>query len=155
MVSLLRSATFAIVAIALIATGMYMWQASLVSASGNFASLAQMRAAFARVVPGMPAAELAQLGFDRSRPSAATLSYLAAMEFFMPKNSLAFDRLDPAILSCFSAADRCIAYVFFAGRWESGGLLDLAADAAPQSRARIVFLVKSGRVAYKAMTPAR
>src|ERR1700722_753782 len=95
MVSLLRSATIAIVAITVIATGLYVWQASLVSASSRFASLDQMRAAFARVVPGMPAAELTRLGFDRSRPGAATLSYLAAMEFFMPKNSRAFDRLDP------------------------------------------------------------
>jgi hypothetical protein len=151
MASLLRSATLAVLGIMAIAAALYLWQGSRAPAQGSFASLAQFRAAYAGVVPGMPASRLARLGFDPSQPGAQTLSYLGTMEFFMPRNSRAFDRMNPAILGCLAAKDRCGAYVFaFGGGRHKTGLFDFSAHAEP-GNPQVLFLMKSGRVAYKQM----
>lgn len=148
MASLKRSAIVAVIGAMLLGGALYAWQRDQTAARGGFASLDELRAAYARVTPGMPVARLTGLGFDRTGPGAQTLSYLGTLELFMPRNSGDFDRLDPAILSCLAAADRCGAYVFRLGG-AGAGMFDLAAHAAASGR--IVFLVKSGRVAYKAV----
>ena len=105
-------------------------------AHAGFRSLQQFRAAYARVAPGITAeAELDRLGFNLAAPDARTLSYLGVIEHFMPRDSQAFDRLDPAMRSCFESRDGCTARIF---------------RMAPQ--ARIVLLIHDGRVAYKAIS---
>jgi hypothetical protein len=149
MALLIRPAMIAVLAALLLAAVLLFARRSDAPATVELTDLNQLRAAYARVVPGMPAQRLALLGFDRSRPGVQTLSMLGVMEFFMPKDSGDFDRLDPAIRSCLAAADRCGAYVFPLEA-QTDGALGLAAHAAP-SDGRIVFLVKSGRVAWKGM----
>jgi hypothetical protein len=112
----------------------------------HFVSLDGMRGAYAQVLPGRTSqAQLAALGFDPARLTAQKLSGLGVQEYFMPRTSRDFDRLDPAVRACFDAPDRCNALVFPAAR--QGGFM--AAEAAPANGGRIVFLMKSGRVAYK------
>jgi hypothetical protein len=148
MALLMRPAMIAVAAVLLLAAVfLFMHRDDMPAA--DLSDIGQLRAAYARVVPGMPAQRIAALGFDRSRPGAQTLSSLAAMEFFMPKDSDGFDRLDPAVRDCLEAADRCGAYVF-ALEAQGDGALGLAAHAAPED-ARIVFLVRSGRVVWKGM----
>ncbi len=128
---------------------MHVWQGAA-PAHPRLINTGQLRAAFGKVAMGMPASRLPGLGFDRA--SAQTLSYLGTMEFFMPKNSGDYDRLDPAIRACLSAADRCGAYVYRLGPVaHKAGLFDFAAHAAPVDEGRVLFLVRNGRVAYKAM----
>ncbi len=117
----------------------------------HFASL-RMQDAFDRVEPGRTVQpQLAALGFDTSRLEARTLSGLGVQEYFMPKTSRDFDALDPAIRACFDTPDRCSVQVFPMGPPpEKPGFM--AANAAPREPARFIFLLKSGRVAYKAMT---
>lgn len=117
----------------------------------HFVSVRGMQGAYARVEPGRTSqAELASLGFDSSRLHARTLSGLGVQEYFMPRTSADFDRLDPAVRACFDAPDRCSVLVFpVSAPADKGGFM--AANAAPGEPGRIVFLMKSGRVAYKAM----
>ncbi len=90
--------------------------------------------AYALVKPGMPAAQLGALGFDTAK--AERLSKLALMERFMPKDSKAFDALDPAVRHCYLGSGDCTAYIFdgYAGQ--------------------MVLLVEDGRVAWKDMFEA-
>jgi hypothetical protein len=122
--------------------------------SARPASLRMLAGAYDRVVPGRTSeSQLAALGFDSARLQARSLSGLGVQEFFMPHTSEAFDRLDPAIRACFDAPDRCSALVFpLAVPSSEDGFM--TANAAPRSEGRIVFLLKSGRVAYKAMQGA-
>jgi hypothetical protein len=107
-------------------------------AHAGFRSLQQFRAAYARIAPGITAeSELDRLGFNLTAPDARTLSYLGVMEHFMPRDSQAFDRLDPAMRSCFEAPDGCTARIF-------------RMTGAP--KAKIVLLIHDGRVAYKAIS---
>jgi hypothetical protein len=117
----------------------------------HFASVRGMQGAYARVEPGRTSqSELASLGFDSTRLHARSLSGLGVQEYFMPRTSEDFDRLDPAVRACFEAPDRCSALVFpVAPQADKGGFM--AANAAPGEPGRIVFLMKSGRVAYKAI----
>jgi hypothetical protein len=66
--------------------------------------------ALAHVSPGMPVSQLAKAGLDVAR--ARRLSALGLMEAFLPKNSMDFDSLDPALQSCFQNRDGCDGYVF-------------------------------------------
>ena len=149
--SLRRLATVICVGGMLFASALYLWQHDQVPSHGSFSSLEQLRAAYARVTPGMAGARLPRLGFDHTLPGAQTLSYLGTMEFFMPKNSRDYDRLDPAILACLAVRDRCGTYVFQVGRGplREATMFDFLAQAAPDST-RAVFLMQRGRVAYKA-----
>lgn len=153
MASLMRSAIVAtVLAGAVAAAALYLRQHEGASARDGFPDAAKMRAAYDRVAVGMPVSRLALIGFDRTAAGVHTLSYLGAMEFFMPGNSRGFDRLAPAILSCLAATDRCGAYVFRGGGGQQrSGIFGFAAHAAAPGDVRIVFLVKSGRVTYKAM----
>jgi hypothetical protein len=97
-------------------------------------TIGQLRLAYAKVRPGVtPVSGLAALGFN---PAAArTLSYFGAVEQFAPKDSYAFDTLDPAVQACLGAPDRCLAYVF-----QAAG-----------TREQVTLLVQGGRVVSKDM----
>jgi hypothetical protein len=127
------------------------WSHGGVAGFERFASAKLLRGAFARVEPGHTTqSQLADMGFDPSRLKAHSLSGLGVQEYFMPRTSAAYDKLDPAIRACFDMPDRCTALVFPLGpAIEKGGFM--AAYAAPQDPGQIVFLLKSGRVAFKAM----
>lgn len=108
-----------------------------------------MRGAFDRVLPGRTSsAELAQLGFDSARYRARTLSGLGVQEYFVPVTSEEFDRLEPAVRACFESPDRCRALIFPLAEARSEGLM--AAHAAPRESG-MVFLLRNGRVEYKAV----
>jgi hypothetical protein len=116
----------------------------------RIASQAAMQRAYNRVVPGKTTpAELAGFGLDSSRYKTRTLSGLGVQEYFMPKTSSEFDRLDPAVRACFENMDRCRALVFPLDSSISGGFM--SANAAQHETGRMVFLLRNGRVAYKAM----
>lgn len=152
MSSLRRPVTLVAAGGMLVAAALFVWQRGGAPVHAGFTDPGAFRAAYARVSLGMSAQHLARLGFDRTRPGAHTLSYLGTMEFFMPRSSRDYDRLDPAIQSCLAVADRCGAYVFrLNGEARSDALFDFAAHAAPRDEARAVFLVMRGRVAYKQM----
>src|SRR3954468_10145877 len=104
-----------------------------------------MRGAYDKVVPGRTSEkDLAQLGFDTERYQARRLSQLGVQEYFMPRTSAAFDRMDASVRACFDTRDRCRALVFPLAPASSGLM---AAHAAQPGR--MVFLLRHGRVAYK------
>lgn len=128
----------------------------------NFKSYQAVEAAYKEVAPGhTPASDLGQMGFDSSRsPNVEVLSYLGVIERFMPRDSIRFDKLDPAVQGCIEARDRCTAYVFHPGQLHeqrTGSiLLDLfgfeRTTVSTGWQAEVVFLVQDGRVAYKVMS---
>ena len=99
-------------------------------------SMLQWKTAYNRIRAGVtPASQLSQLGFNTA--TATKLSYLGVVESFMAQDSFGFDALDPAVQSCIQAPDRGTGYIF----------------ALPhQPRAKVIFLIEGGRVAYKAVT---
>jgi hypothetical protein len=127
------------------------WSRGGIAGIERFASARLLQGAYARVETGRTTqSQLAALGFDPERLKARSLSGLGVQEYFMPHTSADYDKLDPAIRACFDAPDRCTALVFPLGpAIEKGGFM--AANAAPEDPGQIVFLLKSGRVAYKAM----
>ena len=88
--------------------------------------------AYAQVHTGMPFSQLGALGLDTAK--AERLSKLALMERFMPKDSTAFDALDPAVRNCYLGPGDCTAYIF-----------DVYTEQA-------VLLVQGGRVTWKMMS---
>ena len=139
-----------IVVLLAIAAAVIWSRGSLLGDDNRFVSLRLLRSAYDRVEPGRTSQpQLVQLGFDNTRFKARSLSGLGVQEYFMPRTSVAFDRLDPVVRSCFEATDRCSALVFPLAASPQQGLM--TANAAPREPGRIVFLLKSGRVAYKAM----
>lgn len=141
----------ALVTLVAIAAACFWARGSIMDLDLHFASMQGMERAYDRVRPGRTSQdELAVLGFDTSRLHAARLSGLGVQEYFMPRTSAAFDRLDPAVRACFGAPDRCRALVFPTASEHDGGFM--AAQAAPRDeRGRFIFLMRDGRVAYKAM----
>lgn len=126
------------------------WSRGSLMDDGRIVSLDLMKGAYDKVEPGKTSEpELAALGFDQARYKARALSGLGVQEYFMPRTSADFDRLDPAVQACFDASDRCTALVFPLAPAHSAGFM--AANAAPRTPGRVVFLLKSGRVAYKAV----
>ena len=125
------------------------WSRGSLLDDGRVVSLDLMKGAYDKVQPGKTSEpELAALGFDQARYKARSLSGLGVQEYFMPHTSADFDQLDPAVQACFDASDRCTALVFPLAP-PHGGFM--AANAAPREPSRVVFLIKSGRVAYKAV----
>ncbi|HEY2070795.1 MAG TPA: hypothetical protein VGG48_14665 [Rhizomicrobium sp.] len=128
----------------------------------NFKSYDSVQIAYKQITPGTTReSELGQLGFDAaSTPNVEVLSYLGVIERFMPRDSVKFDSLDPAVQSCIEARDRCTAYVFRperlhqqrTGNW----LLDIMGfertTVSYGWSAEIVLLMQDGRVAYKVMS---
>lgn len=128
------------------------WSRGTLADNMRFASLRAMQGAYDQVQPGRTSqTQLAGLGFDRTRLRARSLSGLGVQEYFMPRTSRDLDRLDPAVRYCFDNPDRCSALVFpLAAPDAEGGMF--AAHAAPRESGRIIFLMKSGRVAYKSVS---
>ena len=128
----------------------------------NFNSYKAVEAAYLQVSPGdTKASDLTQIGFDAARaPNVEVLSYLGVIERFMPRDSIGFDKLDPAVQSCIEARDRCTAYVFRPERLHQERTGDFLLDVFGFERmtvetgwsAEVVFLVQDGRVAYKVMS---
>ena len=113
----------------------------------HLVSLTAMQAAYDRVMPGRTSEkDLAQLGFDTARYRSRALSELGVQEFFMPANSAAFDRMDASVRACFDAHDHCRALVFPLATASSGLMAAHAAEGG-----RMVFLLRHGRVAFKAV----
>lgn len=138
----------AVMMLVAIAAAAFWARGSIMDLDLHFASAHEMRA-YASVQPGRTSqAELASLGFDKDRLHATRLTSLGVQEYFMPATSQAFDQLDPAVRACFDTPDRCTALVFPTGPKAEGGFM--AAQAAPHEPARFIFLLKNGRVEYKA-----
>ncbi len=146
--------TAAVLLLFLLATNLWMQQSE--GRAGDV-PLAALKAAYARVTPGETAAsDLAQLGFDTSRPGVRRLSYLGLMERFAPGDSAAFDSLDPAAQKCLGTPEGCSAYLFRLQRARdsaekaSFGFVN-AAEAEAPGVVEVLFLIHDGRVVYKAM----
>ena len=105
------------------------WPRSSDAAVSGFSNDELLTLAYERVHAGMPASQLGAIGFDTAK--AQHLSKMALMERFMPKDSFAFDALDPAVQACYVGPGDCNAYIFTA------------------MGAQAVLLVEGGRVAWK------
>lgn len=119
-------------------------------------------AAYGEIAPGVTrASDLGGLGFDAARtPNVEILSYLGVIERFMPRDSIHFDTLAPAVRICIDARDRCTAYVFRLSRLhqerEGNVLLDLMGFHRITYNygwsAEVILLVQDGRVTYKVIS---
>jgi len=118
--------------------------------------------AYQEIAPGVTrASDLRGLGFDATRtPNVEVLSYLGVIERFMPRDSIHFDTLAPAVQNCIDARDRCTAYVFRLSRLhqerEGNVLLDILGFHRITYNhgwsAEVILLVQDGRVAYKVIS---
>lgn len=130
--------------------------------NSTFQSYKAVQTAYREITPGAtPASDLSQLGFDATRsPNVEVLSYLGVIERFMPRDSIRFDNLAPAVQSCIDARDRCTAYVFRPARLHQERRGSFFLDVLGFQRqvvnygwsAEVVLLVQDGRVAYKVMS---
>ncbi|SRR5579885_541852 len=130
-------------------------------ANSGFKNLSQVEAAYGGIVPGVTrASDLAAMGFDATRsPNVEVLSSLGVIERFMPRDSLKFDKLNPAIQNCINSRDHCTAYVFRPRQRtrerDGNPLLDLFGFGhtvyGPGWSAEVVLLIEDGRVSYKSM----
>ncbi len=130
--------------------------------NSTFQSYRAVQAAYRQITPGAtPASDLSHLGFDATRsPNVEVLSYLGVIERFMPRDSIHFDHLAPAVQSCIDARDRCTAYVFRPARLHQERRGSFFLDVLGFQRqvvnygwsAEVVLLVQDGRVAYKVMS---
>jgi hypothetical protein len=91
--------------------------------------------------------ELTLLGFNAIRLKVHNLSGLGVSEYFMSRTSADFDRLDPAVRACFDAPDRCNVMIIPLAAPRPDGFI--VVDAGVHQQRSIVFLLRSGRVAYK------
>lgn len=128
--------------------------------NSGFGSLAALKKAYRSIKPGTTlASDLSGLGFDAARgDNVQVLSYLGVIERFMPRDSLHFDKLAPAVQACIDARNRCTGYVFRTGEAPesrdaeaTGGFVTSSRAAAATWSQDVVLLVQDGRVAYKAM----
>lgn len=80
----------------------------------SFGSYDEVRSAFDQIALKQTSlSDMSGLGFDaRTTPNVSILSYLDIVERFMPNNSIAFDKLDPAVQDCIMARSGCEGYVF-------------------------------------------
>jgi hypothetical protein len=128
----------------------------------NFQSYTEVQTAYASIVPGQTReAELSKLGFNAAiQPNAEVISYLGVIERFMPRDSIRFDHLAPAVKECIEAQERCSAYVFRPSRLEQQRTGSIFLDLMGFERttidhgwaAEVVLLMEDGRVAYKVMS---
>ena len=128
----------------------------------SFQNYQAVTAAYNQITPGLTrASDLNLIGFDASRvPNVEILSYLGVIERFMPRDSIHFDTLAPAVQNCIEARDRCMAYVFRLSSLhqerEGNVLLDLLGFHRITYNhgwsAEVVLLVLDGRVAYKVIS---
>jgi hypothetical protein len=141
--------------LALLVTNLWVKSAPQHSVSG--VSLVDLRAAYARILPGeTQTRDLAGLGFDVAQPGVRRLSYLSLMEVFAPRDSSGFDQLDAGASKCLAMPNGCSAYVFRLARApgsdEQASFSFIDAAEAGASSVQVLFLVHDGRVAYKAMS---
>lgn len=128
----------------------------------NFENYAAVQAAYRTISPGATlASDLSHLGFDAARaPNVEMLSYLGVIERFMPRDSISFDHLAPAVQACIDARDRCSAYVFRPARLHQERRGNVLLDMLGFQRVtvnsgwscEVILLVQDGRVAYKVMS---
>jgi hypothetical protein len=128
----------------------------------NFRSYGAVQTAYETITPGLTReSDLTKIGFDATgSPNVEILSYLGVIERFMPRDSIKFDELDPAVRACIEARDSCSAYVFRPERLhqerEGNWLLDVLGFERTTINygwsAEVVLLIQDGRVAYKVMS---
>jgi hypothetical protein len=128
----------------------------------RFKSYAEVSDAYQAIVPGQTqVGDLDRIGFDSAtNTNVEILSYLGVIERFMPRDSIHFDRLDPAVQGCIEARDRCSAFVFRPQRLEQERQGNILLDLLGFERttvnhgwaAEVTLLVENGRVAYKIMS---
>lgn len=130
--------------------------------NSGFTSYAAVKDAYGEIAPGQTlASDLSKLGFDAVRsPNVQVLSYLGVIERFMPRDSIRFDTLAPAVQNCIDARDRCTAYVFHPVHlhhvrtgnvvWDLLGFHRTTVNTGWS--AEVILLVEDGRVAYKVMS---
>lgn len=130
--------------------------------NSNFKTYQEVETAYGSIRPGTTrATDLAAIGFDSvGSPNVEVLSYLGVIERFLPRDSMRFDNLDPAVQDCVEARDRCSALVFKPQRLEQERVGNILLDILGFQRttvnkgwsAEVVLLVRDGRVAYKVMS---
>ncbi len=128
----------------------------------KFHSYKQVMTAYEQIQPGVTRiSDLGDIGFDASStPNVEMLSYLGVIERFMPRDSIKFDHLDPAVQSCIEARDHCAAYVFRPERLHQERTGNWFLDVLGFERttvnfgwsAEVMLLVQDGRVAYKVIS---
>lgn len=127
----------------------------------NFRSYSAVEAAYKTISPGATReTDLAQLGFDSAEsPNVEVVSYLGVIERFMPRDSIKFDQLDPAVQTCIEARDRCSAFIFKPERIHEERTGNWFLDVLGFEResisygwsAEVMLLMQDGRVVYKVM----
>jgi len=130
--------------------------------NSGFKSYKAVQVAYRSITPGATlASDLSHLGFDAATsPNVEILSYLGVIERFMPRDSIHFDNLAPAVQACIDARDRCTAYVFKPSRLHQerrgSAFLDILGFQRVTVNygwsAEVILLVQDGRVAYKVMS---
>jgi hypothetical protein len=130
--------------------------------TSHFGSYVEVETAYNDIVPGQTlVSDLGKMGFDSAtNANVEVLSYLGVIERFMPRDSIRFDRLDPAVQGCIEARDRCSAFVFRPQRLEQERQGNILLDLLGFERttlnhgwsAEVTLLVENGRVAYKVMS---
>ena len=128
----------------------------------KFRSYKQVSLAYDHITPGVTRiSDLDNIGFDVSTtPNVEMLSYLGIIERFMPRESIKYDTLDPAVRSCIDARDHCTALVFRPERLHQERTGNWFLDVLGFERttvnygwsAEVVLLIQDGRVAYKVMS---
>ncbi len=130
--------------------------------NSNFKTYQEVETAYNTIAPGNTrATDLGAIGFDAvGSPNVEVLSYLGIIERFLPRDSMRFDNLDPAVQGCVEARERCTALVFKPERQEQARVGNIILDIMGFQRttvnrgwsAEVVLLVRDGRVAYKVMS---
>jgi hypothetical protein len=127
----------------------------------NFRSYAAVQVAYQTISAGSTrVSDLGQIGFDAAQsPNVEVLSYLGVIERFMPRDSIKFDQLDPAVKSCIEAREGCSAYIFKPERIHEERTGNWFLDVLGFERetvsygwsAEVLLLVQDGRIVYKVM----
>lgn len=128
----------------------------------KFQSYSELTAAYDGIMPGKTTvSDLDRLGFNSATSSnVEILSYLGVIERFMPRDSIRFDHLDPAVQGCIEARDQCTAFVFRPQRLEQERQGNIFLDILGFERttvskgwsAEVTLLVENGRIAYKVIS---
>jgi hypothetical protein len=127
----------------------------------NFRSYAAVQTAYQTIAPGATrVTDLGQMGFDAAEsPNVEVISYLGVIERFMPRDSIKFDQLDPAVQGCIESRESCSAYIFKPERIHEERTGNWFLDILGFERetvsygwsAEVMLLVQNGRVVYKVM----
>jgi hypothetical protein len=130
--------------------------------NSKFHSYKQVSFAYDHVTPGVTRiSDLRDIGFDATNtPNVEVLSYLGIIERFLPRDSIKYDSLDPAVRSCIDSRDHCTALVFHPQRLHQERTGNWFLDVLGFERttvnygwsAEVVLLIQDGRVAYKVMS---